>query len=497
MKKADIQSAVLTMKQLGQSNKAISRVLHIDVKTVRATVLAGQVRTSKHRKDKVEIDDALLEKLFCDCDGYLERMHEKLTEEHGLSIGYSTLTRLVRSKGLGSPSVKRSAHVPDVPGEEMQHDTSVYTLQIGGVKRKVICSGVYLRYSKMRYIRFYYRFNRFVMKCSIDEALRHWGYSARQCVIDNTNLAILYGSGSRAVMNPEMVAFANNYGFFWIAHEINHSDRKAGKERNFYTVETNFLPGRTFKSLEDMNEQARNWATVRYANRPQSCTKLIPAELFEHEKPFLVKLPDIICSPYFPLKRIVDVYGYVAIDANYYWVPQTIQDRTVTVLLYAEHICIMSGPTELVRYKMPPVGTRNEKFIPDGTIKQPRGVPNNRKLGCEQEENRLREMGSQVVCAYLDFLKSTQINYKAAFVRKLYTLYKQLGKELFIETVERVSMYQVTDFDIVQRTAQHLLKSAFSHVLPEIEHPSEYHMRQSYIDGKFTSENTAVYDLNE
>ncbi|HEX2959863.1 MAG TPA: hypothetical protein VHO70_23710 [Chitinispirillaceae bacterium] len=65
-----------------------------------------------------------------------------------------------------------------------------------------------------------------------------------------------YGSGSSAVMNPEMVAFADNYGFIYKAHEINHSNRKAGKERNFWTVETNFLPGRTFSSLENLNEQA-------------------------------------------------------------------------------------------------------------------------------------------------------------------------------------------------------------------------------------------------
>mgnify|MGYP002749825947 FL=1 len=86
------------------------------------------------------------------------------------------------------------------------------------------------------------------------------------------------------------MAYAKSYGFIWYAHEIGHSNRKAGKERNFLAVETNFLPGRTFTPLEDLNKQAFEWATKRYANRPQSKTKLIPSELFEHEKPLLVKL---------------------------------------------------------------------------------------------------------------------------------------------------------------------------------------------------------------
>ena len=53
-----------------------------------------------------------------------------------------------------------------------------------------------------------------------------------------------------------MASFAERYGFQFRCHEIRHANRKAGNERSFWTVETNFLPGRTFDSLEDMNRQA-------------------------------------------------------------------------------------------------------------------------------------------------------------------------------------------------------------------------------------------------
>jgi hypothetical protein len=48
-------------------------------------------------------------------------------------------------------------------------------------------------------LKFYRVFNRFAMKCFLHEALMFWGYAARKCIIDNTNLARLRGVGSRAV----------------------------------------------------------------------------------------------------------------------------------------------------------------------------------------------------------------------------------------------------------------------------------------------------------
>ena len=83
------------------------------------------------------------------------------------------------------------------------------------------------------------------MKCFLHEALTYWGYAPRQCIIDNTNLARLRGTGAQAVIVPEMEAFAKQYGFQLRCHEKGHSDRKAGEERSFWTVETNFLAGRS------------------------------------------------------------------------------------------------------------------------------------------------------------------------------------------------------------------------------------------------------------
>jgi hypothetical protein len=151
-------------------------------------------------------------------------------------------------------------------GMEMQHDTSSYRIEINGCLRSVIASLLYYRYSKMRYLKFYPSFNRFKMKCFFHEGLTFFGHSAHYCIIDNTNLARLRGSGVNAVMTAEMSQFARQYGFEFICHEIGHANRKAGNERSFYTLESNFFPGRRFESLADLNRQALEWATRKMAN---------------------------------------------------------------------------------------------------------------------------------------------------------------------------------------------------------------------------------------
>ena len=200
----NIRESIRTLYESGKSKKKIARFLGIDIKTVRKAIAADS-SMRKIRRNKIIILEDRLKALYKQCDGYVQRMYEILTEEDGVDIGYSTLTRLVREYFPGK-SVERCKSFPDIPGEEMQHDTSDYYIKIGEKKQKVICSGLYLRYSKMRYVKFYPRFNRFLMKCFLHEALVYFGYSARVCIIDNTHLAVLHGMGENAVFHQEMIS---------------------------------------------------------------------------------------------------------------------------------------------------------------------------------------------------------------------------------------------------------------------------------------------------
>ena len=485
------RKAIYILHKEGMEIRDISRRLEVSRNTVRAIIEQKGEIPDSIRKDKIALDPALLHRLYDECDGWVQRIHEKLTEEEGVNVGYSTLTGIIRELGLGQSRKQRSDQVPDVPGAEMQHDTSGYTLKFKDKRVKVVGSLLYYRYCKLRYLIFYRSFNRPKMKFFFHEALTFRGYSAKDCIIDNTNLARLHGTGKNAVIVPEMEQFAKQYGFEFVCHEKGHANRKAGNERSFFTVETNFFPGRTFKNLEDLNQQAFDWATNRMANRPVSKTGLIPSKAFEYEKVYLKKLPPYITPPYLVLERGTDQYGYAPVDGNFYWVPGT-KRFDVKVLQYSDHIQIYHKRKLLGQYKLPPDGVKNEKFSPEG-YPPPPNQPKNRKKPTAQEEKKLRAVAEEVG-AYLDFALKPMGRERHRFIRGLYGLYQKIALPLFIKTIKRALKYRITDILTIERIAILLMRDG-NYEMPSVQIDQDFQQRESYLEGRFSDDvDLSIYD---
>jgi len=413
------RKAIYLLSQEGMGVREIARRLGVSRKAVRRIIREGGEVLPASRKEKLRIDPDLLQRLYDECEGWKQRIHEKLVEEEKINIPYSTLTRILRELKIGCEPDPRCDREPDKPGAEMQHDTSPYIRDLGGKPTPIIGSSLYMRYSKRRYLRFYPRFDRFRMKCFLHEAHVHWGHVAPICIIDNTNLARLRGSGEDAVIVPEMAAFAKQYGYKFVCHAIGHSNRKAGEERSFWTVETNFFPGRKFRDLEDLNAQAFEWATVRMYHRPLTKSHIISAVAFEHERGYLTQIPPHLPAPYRVHGRGTDQYGYVSFAANYYWVPGKGRDD-VLVIEYADRLKIYRGRELLVEYSLPPNGTRNACFRPEGQPK-PRHEPHRRRDRTLEEEKRLRAM-DPAVAAYVDADWTPKGTCRHRFLRELFRL---------------------------------------------------------------------------
>jgi transposase len=485
------RKAIYLLHKEGMEIRDISRRLKVSRNTVRAIIdQQGEIPVTT-RKDKIEPDPALLHRLYAECDGWVQRIHEKLTEEEGINVGYSTLTGIIRELGLGQSRNERSDQVPDVPGAEMQHDTSPYTLKFRDRRVNVVGSMLYYRYCKLRYLKFYRSFDRFKMKCFFHKGLTFWEYSADDCIIDNTNLARLRGTGKNAVIVPEMEQFAKQYGFKFVCHEKGHANRKAGNERSFRTVETNFFPGRTFENLEDLNQQAFDWATNRMASRPVSKTGLIPVQAFEYEKAYLNKLPPYITPPYLFLERGTDQYGYASVDGNFYWVPGT-KRFDVKVLQFTDHLQIYHKRKLLGQYELPPDGVKNEKFSPKG-YPPPPNQPKNRKKPTAQEEKKLRAAAEEVN-AYLDLALNPMGREKHRFIRGLYGLYQKIALPLFIKTISRALKYRITDMETIERIAILLMRDG-NYDMPSGQIDQDYKQREAYLEGRFSDDvDLSIYD---
>lgn len=478
----DKRKAAYLLSQGGMSTREIARRLGLSRNAVREIIRQRGEIPAAAAREKTRIDPELLRRLHEECDGWKQRIHEKLLEEEGVKVTYPTLTRILRKLGIGRERKVRCDRVADVPGAEMQHDTTVYRVDLGGKPEKLVASSLYLRYSKRRYLRFYRSFNRFKLKCFLHEALMHWGHAAAVCIIDNTNLARLRGTGKEAVIVPEMERFAKQYGFQFVCHEKGHANRKAGEERSFWTAETNFLPGRTFRDLEDLNAQGIEWSTVRMYHRPLAKSRLIPAVAFEHERAHLKELSAHLPAPYLVHERSTDQYGYAALGSNFYWVPGTDRDQ-VRVLEYSDRLKIYRRGELLAEYALAAQGVTNQCFTPEGFSK-PQREPKNRRHPTAEEEKRLRAMG-EAAGAYLDFALKPMGAERHRFLRELFRLALEMTPALFLKTLERALKYRITTIETLRRIAIMYLGEG-DETLPPAEVDESLKERDAYVEGCLT-----------
>ena len=327
---------IQALYEKGQSIREISRSLKISRNTVRRS-LRKPIPTHNKEREHPRLD--LIRRLFQECKGNLVRVQELLETQHGVKIGYSTLTRIVREAHLRKPR-ERVGHWQHGPGEEMEHDTSPHHLLLGDRRIKAQCAALILAYSKRCYLQYYPRFTRFEAKCFLAGALAFFGGACSRCVIDNSSVILAAGSGEDAVIAPEMESFARAYDFCFWAHPIRRPQRKPDVERLFRYAEGNFLCARSFRDWDDLNEQALKWCREIANNKEKRSLGMSPDAAFLMERSHLRALPLHPPPVYQSLFRVVDVHGYVNLDTNRYSVPDRLIAKRVEVHKHLNRVCI-------------------------------------------------------------------------------------------------------------------------------------------------------------
>lgn len=331
-----LRQTIVCLYQSGKSGRTIAKLLNVSRNTIKKVLQQGvELPVATKEASESEITP-ILRAVFGRCLGNAVRVQEVLKEEYQLSIAYSTLTRLIQNTQLREP-MQRVGDYDLKPGEEMQHDTSPHWVVLGEKKVKAQCACLVLAYSRKLFIQYYPCFTRFEAKSFLKAALEWMQGVCRRCVIDNTSVILAAGSGADAVVSPEMRTFCRMFGFEFMAHRIDHPDRKGRVERPFYYVETNFLAGRTFKDWSDLNGQAKQWCLER-DKKEKRILGMTPEAAFIQERPYLIQLPEVLPPIYEHVQRIVDSKGFVNLDTNRYSVPERLIGKTLDVYKYSEEV---------------------------------------------------------------------------------------------------------------------------------------------------------------
>jgi hypothetical protein len=442
-----IRTAVLELHKKGHGIRGIARAMKLSRGAVRDIIRLGSAevpRILRPEKAAGHVDD--IRALYARCKGNLVRVHEELIAEGG-QLSYQALTGFCRRHGIGHEPPKPAGRYHFKPGEEMQHDTSPHDVEIGGQLRRVQTASLVLCYSRMRFIQLYPTFNRFICKLFLHDALHYFGAAASRCMIDNTHVVVLKGTGADMVPVPEMAAFADRLGFEFKAHEKGDANRSAHVERGFDHVEGNFLAGRDFDDFADANREAVIWCDKingKY-RREIHCSA---RELFAAEKPALKPLPLWTPDIYVLHHRIVDTEGYVHADGQIYSVPYQLIGRQVEVRETKDKVLVFDGPRVVAEHDR--TFTFEKRRSTKEEHRPPRGKGGYSLRESTPEERELLAAESWLA-AYAKQVKARASTRWPERMRRLLQMRRDYPAKPFFDGVQSAAHYGLYDLDRLER----------------------------------------------
>jgi len=441
-----LRIAVLELAKKGFGTRRIARALNISRSAVRAVLDSGDSKVPKIlRPEKAEPYRDLILDLHRSCRGNLVRVHEEL-EKSGAVLSYQALTGFCRRHEIGRTKKLPAGRYDFAPGEEMQHDTSPYTWDIGSKRRVVQIASLVLCYSRMIFIQLYPAFTRFECKVFLTDALAYFGGACGRCMVDNTSVIRLKGAGKDMVSVPEMVAFGDRFGFTFAAHEVGDANRSARVEGHFKFVQRNLFAGRTFCDWDDGNAQARAWCdkvNAKYSSKLRASRR----ELFATERVALKAHPDFVPEVYVLHQRFVDAEGYVTVRRNRYSIPYKLIGRQMEVRESKERIDVFDGPRLVASHRrvIDPVDSR--LTVPEH--RPPRGEGRAKKGPApEQMELCLVE---PVLASYVAALAHHAHGRGVRVLQRLLRMVREYPRQPLLDAVRQAEQFGLYDLDRLER----------------------------------------------
>lgn len=440
------RTAILELSAQGVSKHEIAQLLRLSRLTVRKVLRENSTNVPRiERAEKAEPYREQILDLLTACKGNLVRVHEELVAS-GAALSYQALTGFCRRQGIGQTPVVPAGQYHFEPGVEMQHDTSPHTVEVGGRKYKAQTASVVLCYSRMLFFQINPTFQRFDCKVFLTGALRHTGGVPERVMIDNTHVVVLRGTGREMIPVPEMEAFAERFGFRFVAHQIGDANRSARVERPFSFIENNFLAGRTFASWEDLNQQAREWCD-KVNSTYKKHIRAVPRELFAVERLHLKPLPAWIPEVYRLHQRTVDVEGYVSVNSIRYSVPVAWIGHRVEVRETRDKLEIEMDARHIVTHAraVTPLSQR----VTLAAHRPPRGE--GVKRSDPHPEGKAIVEAAPETALYVAALKQKSRKGVALALRQLLRLLREYPREPFLAAVEEAARYGLYDLDRLER----------------------------------------------
>ena len=335
----------------GKSSYAIAKEIGLSKNTVKKYRELGSQMVKVSTRDQPSKLDPHLDTIqncmaagIFNCQVILERIQEK-----GYDGGITILKDYVKPyrppKSL--PAVPR---YETLPGKQAQMDYGIcHYVDLDGVIHKIPAFIMIMGNSRAKYVEFVKRCDLYSLQRCLINAFEYFGGVPETILTDRMKTVIIGTDGKEIIWNTKFQEFARDMGFVPKVCRARRPQTKGKVKRLVHYVKDNFLPGRAFTDLADLNLQAMVWCR-KADSRIHSTTGLIP--LKELKKEPLLPLPELRARDRYRYEtRRVSSDGFVSYDGVRYGVPWRYSGKELRVRLYDGGFQVFDVPVCIAEHK--------------------------------------------------------------------------------------------------------------------------------------------------
>jgi transposase len=274
--------------------------------------------------------EGLIESLMAKYHKLQSKSLTRLLRDRGIQCSTTTSLRALRHLRNKTPVVYGIRRV--LSGQEAQMDWGEKVVAIGEQRIKIYFFVLILSYSRHLYAQATRDMKSATFLCCHTAAFLSFSGVPRKILYDNLKTAVTSRVGDHIQFSKEFYGYTAHYLYEPIACHVRTPQEKGRVERQVSSIKNNFLNGREFTSVENLNKQLQVWVKERMGDKhPEDRTRTINS-FYDEEHPKLLPLPQ---SPLWPRQIAYAKIGkqpYARFEGNRYSLPPKVSHTQVRIL---------------------------------------------------------------------------------------------------------------------------------------------------------------------
>lgn len=347
--------AIRQAKAAGMSISTIAREMGLDRKTVRSVLNSEHWRPYSRPTRVSMLDEHMdwLRERAPQVSFSARILHQELRLQRGFAGCYEVVKLAVRPlRAQAISAAVTQCRFETEPGEQAQVDWGQIKVDFGEQPMTVHVFVMTLGYSRRGFAQGFLNERMGNLLAAHEHAFAHFGGCCETLLYDRMR-TVVHHERDRSRLNTTFEAFAQHWGFRVRLCQPYRAKTKGKVESGVKYVKRNFVPGRTFRDLDDFNTQLLDWLMQVSDLRVHGTTHQRPIDRFLLEA---AHLGDTAGHPSFlqamVRERVVAEDWLVSIEGNRYSVPFRLIGKTVQVVREGAHWVIRHEGQEVARHEV-------------------------------------------------------------------------------------------------------------------------------------------------